>query len=62
VKIAWPFEKPVDRAQFPDYFNVIFKPMDLEAVEKKMRRGRYDIAVVNQCTYSIAGINQWRRR
>jgi histone H3/H4 len=39
--VAWPFEKPVDPKQFPDYGRIVQRPMDLETVEKRVKKGHY---------------------
>uniref|UniRef100_A0A914W7Q9 Protein kinase C-binding protein 1 n=1 Tax=Plectus sambesii TaxID=2011161 RepID=A0A914W7Q9_9BILA len=36
-----PFQHPVPQALVPDYYDVIFRPMDLSTMEKKIRNGAY---------------------
>jgi histone acetyltransferase len=38
---AWPFLKPVDRAEVPDYYDVIKLPMDLKTMTERLKRGYY---------------------
>ncbi|KAF2278014.1 histone acetyltransferase GCN5 [Westerdykella ornata] len=38
---AWPFFKPVDKDEVPDYYNVITSPMDLSTMEEKLYQGAY---------------------
>ena len=38
---AWPFQKPVDAEEVPDYYNVITEPMDLETMEKRLEEDAY---------------------
>ncbi|KAF2648939.1 histone acetyltransferase GCN5-like protein [Lophiostoma macrostomum CBS 122681] len=38
---AWPFLKPVDRDEVPDYYNVITQPMDLSTMEERLENGAY---------------------
>ncbi|KAI9686451.1 MAG: hypothetical protein M1820_010635 [Bogoriella megaspora] len=38
---AWPFLKPVDKNEVPDYYNVITSPMDLSTMEEKLENGLY---------------------
>ncbi|KAF1958996.1 Bromodomain-containing protein [Byssothecium circinans] len=38
---AWPFLKPVDKDEVPDYYNVITSPMDLTAMEERLEQGFY---------------------
>jgi len=40
---SWPFLKPVDRREVPDYYEVIKDPVDLELVEKRVEAGNYYI-------------------
>lgn len=35
-KQAWPFLKPVDENEVPDYYNVISYPIDLETIEERL--------------------------
>ncbi len=41
---AWPFLKPVDKDEVPDYYNVITSPMDLSTMEEKLEQGSYTTA------------------
>lgn len=38
---AWPFQKPVNPEEVPDYYNVITEPMDLETMEKRLEEDAY---------------------
>ncbi|KAF2688333.1 histone acetyltransferase GCN5 [Lentithecium fluviatile CBS 122367] len=38
---AWPFLKPVDKDEVPDYYNVITSPMDLSAMDERLEQGFY---------------------
>ncbi|CAI6334561.1 unnamed protein product [Periconia digitata] len=38
---AWPFLKPVDKDEVPDYYNVITSPMDLTTMEERLENGAY---------------------
>jgi histone acetyltransferase len=40
-KQAWPFLKPVDRDEVPDYYNTIKSPMDLSTMEERLEQGFY---------------------
>ncbi|KAK0753543.1 histone acetyltransferase GCN5-like protein [Schizothecium vesticola] len=40
-KQAWPFLKPVDPDEVPDYYKVITSPMDLTTVEERLERDSY---------------------
>jgi len=40
---SWPFLKPVDRREVPDYYEVIKDPIDLETVAKRVEAGNYYI-------------------
>ncbi|KAL8413579.1 hypothetical protein RB594_005008 [Gaeumannomyces avenae] len=35
-KQAWPFLKPVNKDEVPDYYNVIAQPMDLSTIEERL--------------------------
>ncbi|KAL8387268.1 hypothetical protein RB595_010036 [Gaeumannomyces hyphopodioides] len=37
-KQAWPFLKPVNKDEVPDYYNVIAQPMDLSTVEERLEQ------------------------
>ncbi|KAF1840942.1 histone acetyltransferase GCN5 [Cucurbitaria berberidis CBS 394.84] len=43
-KQAWPFLKPVDRDEVPDYYTAITSPMDLSAMEERLEQGFYTTA------------------
>ncbi|KAH7393807.1 histone acetyltransferase GCN5 [Phaeosphaeria sp. MPI-PUGE-AT-0046c] len=38
---AWPFMKPVDKDEVPDYYKTITSPMDLSAMEERLENGSY---------------------
>lgn len=38
---AWPFLKPVDAAEVPDYYEHIKRPMDLSTMQSKLEDNRY---------------------
>jgi hypothetical protein len=38
---AWPFLKPVDPIQFPNYANVVKHPMDLGTIQEQLSTGMY---------------------
>ncbi|XP_055932201.1 nucleosome-remodeling factor subunit BPTF-like isoform X2 [Argiope bruennichi] len=40
-KHAWPFMKPVDPVEAPDYYKVIKEPMDLKTVEQRLNSHTY---------------------
>ncbi|XP_042904894.1 nucleosome-remodeling factor subunit BPTF [Parasteatoda tepidariorum] len=40
-KHAWPFMKPVDPVEAPDYYKVIKEPMDLKTVEQRLNLHTY---------------------
>ncbi|KAK4198541.1 histone acetyltransferase gcn5 [Triangularia verruculosa] len=40
-KQAWPFLKPVDPDEVPDYYKVITSPMDLTTIEERLERDSY---------------------
>lgn len=40
-KQAWPFLKPVDKDEVPDYYKVITSPMDLSTMEERLENGHY---------------------
>lgn len=40
-KDAWPFLRPVQRTEVPDYYEVIAKPMDLGTIKYKLNMGNY---------------------
>ena len=37
---AWPFLEPVGKKQFPEYYKVIKKPMDLQTMRTKLEDGK----------------------
>ncbi|UYV79251.1 PHD-finger [Cordylochernes scorpioides] len=41
-KMAWPFLKPVNPREVPDYYTVIKDPMDLRTVEQKLNSQGYE--------------------
>jgi hypothetical protein len=41
-KNAWPFLRPVDERQVPDYYTIINEPMDLTTIEGKLNQQAYD--------------------
>ncbi|EDO43844.1 predicted protein [Nematostella vectensis] len=38
---AWPFQKPVERAEAPDYYEHIKYPMDLKTMTERLKSGYY---------------------
>ncbi|PRP85259.1 hypothetical protein PROFUN_07029 [Planoprotostelium fungivorum] len=40
---SWPFHHPVDRNQVPDYEDHIKDPIDMEMIERRLKRGNYYI-------------------
>ena len=38
---AWPFVKPVNKDEVPEYYKVITSPMDLSTVEERLQAGHY---------------------
>jgi histone acetyltransferase len=38
---AWPFLKPVNAEEVPDYYNLIMEPMDLETMRKRLEEDAY---------------------
>ncbi|KAH9904222.1 histone acetyltransferase GCN5-like protein [Xylariomycetidae sp. FL2044] len=42
-KQAWPFLKPVNRDEVPEYYNVITSPMDLSTVEERLEQDHYTV-------------------
>ncbi len=40
-KNSWPFRKPVDQKEVPDYFEVITEPMDIQTLENNLESGCY---------------------
>ncbi|CAI2727957.1 unnamed protein product [Schistosoma spindalis] len=41
-KHSWPFRKPVDRSQVPDYYEIITDPIDLSMMRDWLSKGRYN--------------------
>ncbi|KAG8316338.1 Histone acetyltransferase kat2b [Homalodisca vitripennis] len=39
--VAWPFQKPVDRKEVPDYYDHIKYPMDLKTMSDRLKAGYY---------------------
>ena len=37
---AWPFLKPVDKSEAPDYYDHIKFPMDLQTMTERLKVGR----------------------
>ncbi|KAF2425761.1 histone acetyltransferase GCN5 [Tothia fuscella] len=40
-KEAWPFLKPVDKDEVPDYYNIITLPMDLSTMQDRLENSSY---------------------
>lgn len=40
-KQAWPFLRPVNKDQVPDYYNIIKTPMDLSTIEERLESDHY---------------------
>jgi histone acetyltransferase len=40
-KNSWPFLKPVDQSEVPDYYEVIKEPMDVQTLESNLESGHY---------------------
>ena len=40
-KQAWPFLRPVNTDEVPDYYNAIVSPMDLSTIEERLERDFY---------------------
>ena len=40
---AWPFLKPVDKDEVPDYYEHVKYPMDLKTMTERLKRGYYVI-------------------
>jgi len=40
-KDGWPFDRPITRADAPDYFNIIQKPIDLGTIRSNLLRMKY---------------------
>ncbi|CAG8468000.1 9557_t:CDS:10 [Paraglomus occultum] len=38
---SWPFQKPVDPEEVPDYYTVITNPMDLSTIDRKIKANNY---------------------
>lgn len=41
-KESWPFDRPVNKAEVPDYYNVIQRPMDFAKIKSKLNLGNYE--------------------
>uniref|UniRef100_A0A1B6DZV6 histone acetyltransferase n=1 Tax=Clastoptera arizonana TaxID=38151 RepID=A0A1B6DZV6_9HEMI len=39
--LAWPFQKPVDKKEVPDYYDLIKYPMDLKTISDRLKAGYY---------------------
>ncbi|TPP61401.1 putative Zinc finger protein [Fasciola gigantica] len=39
---SWPFRKPVDKDEVPDYYEIIANPVDLSMIRDWLSQGRYD--------------------
>lgn len=40
---TWPFLKPVDPKEVPDYYEIIRDPLDFETIDKRLQQGAYYI-------------------
>lgn len=40
-KDSWPFDRPVNKAEVPDYYKVINRPMDFAKIKSKLNLGEY---------------------
>jgi histone acetyltransferase len=40
-KQAWPFVKPVDKDEVPNYYKAVTSPMDLSTMEERLKHGFY---------------------
>ncbi len=38
---SWPFDRPVNKAEVPDYYKVIQRPMDFAKIKSKLNLGEY---------------------
>ncbi|CAH8850715.1 unnamed protein product [Trichobilharzia szidati] len=54
-KQSWPFRKPVDRSQVPDYYEIITDPVDLSMMREWLSEGRYTTENVSEGLEKLAG-------
>jgi hypothetical protein len=40
-RMAWPFLRPVDISDFPDYTEVVEHPIDFQSIERKLNTRQY---------------------
>ncbi|KAJ1825865.1 histone acetyltransferase [Coemansia sp. RSA 2599] len=67
---AWPFQKPVDQNEVPDYYVVVKEPMDLMTLEANVDENKYPTLesfiedtrkiFVNCKNYNGEGTRYWR--
>ncbi|PIA15144.1 histone acetyltransferase GCN5 [Coemansia reversa NRRL 1564] len=67
---AWPFQKPVDSQEVPDYYNVVKEPMDLMTLESNVDENKYPTLdafvrdarkIFDNCrNYNGEGTRYWR--
>ncbi|KAJ2083896.1 histone acetyltransferase [Coemansia sp. RSA 988] len=67
---AWPFQKPVDSQEVPDYYNVVKEPMDLMTLESNVDENKYSTLdafvrdtrkIFDNCrNYNGEGTRYWR--
>ncbi|KAJ2791082.1 histone acetyltransferase [Coemansia helicoidea] len=67
---AWPFHKPVDAQEVPNYYTVIKEPMDLMTLEANVEDNKYTTLeafihdtrkIFDNCkTYNGEGTRYWR--
>nr|CAH8850569.1 unnamed protein product [Trichobilharzia regenti] len=53
-KQSWPFRKPVDRSQVPDYYEIITDPVDLSMMRDWLSEGRYTTENVSEGLENLA--------
>ncbi|CDM37906.1 hypothetical protein DTO013E5_7245 [Penicillium roqueforti] len=58
---AWPFVKPVDKDEVPDYYDVIVSPMDLSTIEGRLEQGFYSTPekLVEDCRLIFSNCRQF---